>query len=189
MRHIVLNAERKTIFRRIIVYRDQIGWIRVLRTESIASAKDWHILEFTVSQCGGHIKEQRLPLCSRLFTPVQHLNALNRIRQRLYKMSGAKRTEQAHLDKPDLFAPRCQVINRLLCSVTHGAHRHNNFLCVRRTIVVKQFIIRSHLLVYFPHIRFHNCWQTVIVRICRLSHLEENIRILRRAPLHRTVRI
>ncbi len=80
-------------------------------------------------------------------------------------MLRAERTEQAHFHESDLFSFRRQVIDRFLYRIAHGAHRHNDFLRIRRAIIIKQFIIGADLFIYHIHIRFHDRRQTVIIWI------------------------
>ena len=93
------------------------------------------------------------------------------------------------LDEADLLSARVQVIDRLLDAPRDRAHRDDDALCVRSTVIVENVVVTAGNFIYFLHVIFHDVRKRGVIAVVGLADLEENVRILDRRMDHRVLRI
>ena len=79
-----------------------------------------------------------------------------------------------------LFALFPQVIHYLLNAAAHGAHSHDDTLCIRVAVIVEGVIVPPCDGIYLLHLLVHDVGQSHVVCVVCLTHLEVYIRVLHR---------
>ena len=133
--------------------------------------------------------KQRLAHGSGFLIPVKDRNLLHGIRQFMEEMLRAEGTEQMNLQIPHLLPLGYQVVNGLLDGSRHAAHTHQDCLCFRTSVVVKQLIVSARKLINLIHAGFHHIRKGFIVRIRRFPLLKICIRVLPCGAQYRAFRV
>ena len=191
--HIVFDADGELFLGagrlHVAVNGNDLAGGGVLGTQAIAAGIHRYVAEFGILQRGAHIQIQRFAQGARLLGAVEHRNALHGFGQRGDQVFRREGAIQAHLDQADLVARGVHVVHRLLDGFAHGAHGDDDALGVAGTIVIEQLIVGADLRVDFVHVVFDDGRHRFVIAVGRLTRLEEDIGVLRRAALHRMLRV
>ena len=188
--HIIVDADRESLLLRILEDGDDLVWRRILGAEAVAPGQDLHGGEGASGQSGHHIEIERLSDGTRLLRAVEDADGLHALWKSGEEGLCREGTVESHLHDAELRVLRLlQIINGLLNGVIDGAHRDDDMLRVRRAVVIEKLIVRADLRVDLVHILLDDRGHGIIIGIGGLPRLEEDIRILRGASLHRMIRV
>ena len=193
IRNIVHNANGETrlgsIFLQLFVHGEQRRRRRVLRAQTVTTARYRDTASALRVQRAHNILEQRLAHGARLFRAVQNGNLRARCRNGRNETVGSKRTIQTHLDQADFFAMCIQVINDFFRNIADRTHGNNHTIGIFGAIVIEQLVICAQLGVHRVHAIFHNLRQLIIMAVAGLAMLEEYVAVFVRTACRRMFRI
>ena len=104
-------------------------------------------------------------------------------------MLSAERAIQSDLYNTVFAALSIQEVDRFFDGLADGTHCNDHMLCIRCAVVIEQTIVGADLLIDFIHVLFHNCRKSFVILVACLTDLEEDIRVLRAAPLAASLRV
>ena len=101
----------------------------------------------------------------------------------------AERTIQSDFYNAVFAALSVQEVDSLFDGLADGAHSNDHMFCIRCAVVIEQTIVGADLLIDFIHVLFHDCRKSFVILVACLTDLEEDIRVLRTAPLAASLRV
>ena len=194
VRHVVLDAHGEVLPRgvlgRLVENRLDHRRREFLRREPVTAADHpRRSAGPALGQRGHHVQVERLAQGARLLRPVEHGQRLDGFRHGVGEGLGVERPVEPHLDQADLRAPRGQIIDGLLDHARSGAHRHDHLFRVGGADVVEQVVLPAGERGELVHHALDDLGHPIVERVARLAGLEEDVRVLGRAPQLRLVRI
>ena len=93
-----------------------------------------------------------------------------------------------HRDHAHFFAARIEHIRRLFSDIADRAHADHDTFRVGRAVVIEKLIITARDFIDLAHVFLDDFRNRLVVAVGRFAILEVNIRILRRAARHRSIR-
>ena len=124
------------------------------------------------------IQVQWLAGAARLLGPIQGGDDFGRLGQRVDKMLDAKRAIEAYLEHTHFFAALHQVLNCLVSRLSAGSHDDDHPFRIRSADIVEQVILTADDLGELVHRLLDDARGCQIVRIHRLTGLEEHVGVL-----------
>ena len=104
-------------------------------------------------------------------------------------MLDRERAVQVDLHHADLAALRVQVVNGLLDRLGSRAHDDDDFLCVRRAVVVEQLVVAAGQLVDLVHVVLNGVGHDLGLDVRALLALEVDVRVYVVAAVGRVLRV
>ncbi len=191
MGHIVDDADREAVkgFSLLKVREDSpdLGRRRVLGGEAVAAADHGEVRP--AAERGADVEVERVAGGAHLLGAVEDRDGSDSRRQSRDKPLHIERPVEVDLNEADLLAARVQVIDGLLDAARDGAHRDDDSLGVRGTVIVENVVVAAGDLIYFLHVTFHDVRKGLVIAVVGLADLEENVRILDRRVDHRVLRV
>ena len=190
VRDVVLDADAETVARmfaqQLVEYGLRHRRREVLARNPVASADHERQARALAAAERGrerrdHVLVQRLAGSARLLRLFEHRDAPDRRRQRREQMRSRKRPVQTHLQHAGLAALRVERLDRFLHRLRAGAHQHDHFLRIGRTLVFDEPVAAARQVGETVHQRLDDAGHRVVVRIHRLARLEVGIGVVRGA--------
>ena len=183
---IVFNPDRELLAGRLRLHvsidRHRHGRREFLRGETEAARVDFGKIFPARVAFGahgrGHIQEERLAGCARLFGPVQDGDLLHRGRQGIQERPGVERAVEADLENPRPLAGAVEVPGGFQQRFGAGPHHHHHAVRFRVAGVVEQVIRAAGQRGKTEHRLLHDPGQGRVERVRRLAGLEKGVRVL-----------
>ncbi len=171
----------------IFKHGENLSGIRVLAGKSVTAADDHGSVFFSVER-RFHIQIQRLSGSTLFLGSVKNGNPFDRRGNRFEKVFDRERTIKVDVDHADLLVFLfVQIIDNFFDSVANRTHRDDDVGCVRRSVVIEEFIDPARGLRNFIHVVLDDFGNIGVELVLGFPGLEVNVVVLRRTPGDRTV--
>ena len=191
--NVIVDADGEVVLRlllrEVVVDRDELARSGVLGGQTVAAADNRDVVSTRLIEGGNNIKVYRLADRTGLLAAVENGDLLNGSRDCRREMLNGERAVQVDLHHADLAALRVQIVNGLLDRLGSRAHDDDDFLCVRRAVVVEQLVITAGQLVNFIHIVLDGVGHDSRLDVCALLALEVNVGVYVVAAVGRVLRV
>ena len=195
MRNVVVNAHHKMIarlgFLQLVENRRGHRGRELLARQAITPAdhaRPMLKIPFLLQRHQSVLIE-RLTGAARLLSTVQHRDCPHRRRQGCHQSGCREGPEQMNVDQSNFLALFPQRLDALFRRERARSHHHDHALGVRRSKIIEQPVLAAGQRRKAIHGALHDIRRSFVKRIHSFARLKINIRILRRAPQHRPVRI
>src|SRR5664280_2845069 len=127
-------------------------------------------------------------MCTGLFCTIENGNGLDRGRKCCKESVDGEWTVETDFKETDFLAFRIQVINSLFNCLINRAHRNNDTVSSRSTVIVEKLIVRTTDLIDLTHVILNNLRKSQIERVGCFTGLEIYIRVLGSTSKCRVIR-
>ena len=198
MRHVVDDADGEVTLgvRLGELVEDRLHHRRreLLRRQAVAAGDDPRrdrerrdALGLRFGQRRDDVEIERIAWRARLLRPIEHGEAADGLRQRGEERAARERAIQPDLQHADLLAARHQVLDGFVRRFGARSHEHDHALGGRIADVLEQPVAPAGQLGERLHRALDDLRARVVEAIRRLSRLEEDVGVLRRAAQHRAI--
>ena len=134
------------------------------------------------------IQVQRIATGTGFLGPIENRQRLCCLGNRREEAGNIPRAIEAHLDHANFCALGIQIIDRFVDGFAARSHQYNHALRIGCPVIIKQVILPPDDFCKFVHRLLRDGWTGGIKRIHRLTALEVDVGVLRRAAQYRPVR-
>ena len=191
--NVVVDADGEVVLRRVlrevVVDRDELARGGVLGGQAVAAADDGDVVSAGLIEGGHDVEVYRLADRTGFLAAVENGDLLNRSRDCSGEVLDRERAVQVDLHHADLAALRVQVVNGLLDRLGSRAHDDDDFLCVRRAVVVEQLVVAAGQLVDLVHVVLNGVGHDLGLDVRALLALEVDVRVYVVAAVGRVLRV
>ena len=191
--NVVVDADGEVVLRlllrEVVVNRDELARGGVLGGQAVAAADDRDVVPACLIEGGHDVEVYRLADRTGLLAAVENSDLLDRSRDCRREMLDRERAVQVDLHHADLAALRVQIVNSLLDRLGSRAHNDDDFLCVRRAVVVEQLVVAAGQLVDLVHVVLDGVGHDGRLDVRTLLALEVDVGVYVVAAVGRVLRV
>ena len=191
--NVVVDADGEVVLRlllrEVVVDRDELARGGVLGGQAVAAADDRDVVPACLIEGGHDVEVYRLADRTGLLAAVENSDLLDARRDGSGEVLDRERAVQMDLHHADLAALRVQVIDRFLDRFGSRAHDDDDFLCVRRAVVVEQLVVAAGQLVDLVHVVLDGVGHDLGLDVRAFLALEVDVRVYVVAAVGRVLRV
>ena len=165
----------KSLTIKMVVYSIHHARGKLFGGQSIPPSDD---LDISSRKSDYDIEIKRLSQSARLFGPIEDGDLFYGLRDGCYECFSGERTIQPDFYCPYFFAAFREIGYGFFDRFCGGSHGNDDLFCIRRTDVIKKFVLPADFRRKLIHVFLHDSRSDIIKFVHCFSALEINVRIL-----------